>query len=150
MGGWELQAPVLRERCELVARRNASHPSLRPSAQKVRRGTCPRTLEEGAGEHHLAPLAPAKNGNQNGIKMTAREPKDLRELLILTSQTPESSNIIPPDNKRTPGTILVPRTHARSPGLTVAKQIRPGGGSLCFKSCSPVSCGSGSMAARLL
>ena len=32
--------------------------------------------------------------------MTAREPKDLRELLILTSQTPESSNIIPPDNKR--------------------------------------------------
>eukprot|EP01043_Picozoa_sp_COSAG02_P112016 COSAG02_NODE_48199_length_335_cov_1.063559_1_plen_88_part_01 len=49
---------VLRERCELVARRNASHPSPRPSAQKVRRGTCPRTLEEGAGEHHLAPLAP--------------------------------------------------------------------------------------------
>ena len=24
---------------------------------------------------------PPKNGNQNGIKMTAREPKDLRELL---------------------------------------------------------------------
>ena len=46
-------------------------------------------------------LLPPKNGNQNGIKMTAREPKDLRELLILTSQTPESSNIIPPDNKRT-------------------------------------------------
>ena len=37
---------------------------------------------------------------KTGIKMTAREPKDLRELLILTSQTPESSNIIPPDNKR--------------------------------------------------
>ena len=37
--------------------------------------------------------------------MTAREPKDLRELLILTSQTPESSNIIPPDNKR--------KTHAK-------------------------------------
>eukprot|EP01043_Picozoa_sp_COSAG02_P012228 COSAG02_NODE_469_length_21727_cov_64.506334_14_plen_68_part_00 len=39
--------------------------------------------------------------------MTAREPKDLRELYIpplgtleLTSQTPVSSNIIPPDNKR--------------------------------------------------
>ena len=93
---------MLRERCELVARRNASHPSPPPSAQKVRRGTCPRTLEKGQESIILLLSLPPKNGNQNGIKMTAREPKDLRELLILTSQTPESSNIIPPDNKRIP------------------------------------------------